>query len=156
MTYQSISQRVADTAMMGLGFQIVATMYQITLTLSLILNEFSVKEANNRRFYFYLFLCVCMFLQVLSLILVYTNSENPRKDRYRLEAIFYSFLTLIYFTIFCLLNKKMSHLDIETIHTDKISVKSQFGVFMFAFATRTVYYLMQMVFMSFNYYTALL
>ena len=131
-------------------------MYQITLTLSLILSEFSVKDANHRRFYFYLFLSVCMFLQILSLLLVYSNSDDPRKDRYRLEAIAYTLLTLVYFAVFCLLNKKMSHLDIECINTDKISVKCQFGVFMFAFATRTVYYLLQMVFMSFNYYTALL
>ena len=43
--YTSICKILADTAMMGLGFQIVATMFQITLTLSLILNELTVQEA---------------------------------------------------------------------------------------------------------------
>ena len=42
--YTSICKILADTAMMGLGFQIVATMYQITLTLSLMLNELTVKN----------------------------------------------------------------------------------------------------------------
>ena len=76
-----------------------------------------------RRFYFYLFLAVCMFLQILSLVLIYSNSSNPRRDRYRLEAVAYSLLTLVYFAVFLLLNKKMSNLDIDAINADKISIK---------------------------------
>ena len=50
-------------------------------------------------------------------------------------------LTLIYFTVFLLLNQKMSRLDIEKLNSDKVSIKCQFGVFMFAFSTRTMYYI---------------
>ena len=51
----------------------------------------------------------------------------------------------------------MSKLDIGTIHADKMSIKCQFGIFMFAFATRTLYYIIQiMVSLDFNYTSALL
>ena len=143
--------------MMALGFQIVATMFQISLTLSLILNEISVAEASRRRFYFYLFLAVCMFLQILSLVLIFSYKSDARKKRYQLEVAAYSLLTTVYFLVFLLLNQKMSKLDIGTIHADKISIKCQFGVFMFAFATRTLYYIAQIFAnLEFNYSTALL
>ena len=108
---------------MALGFQIVATMFQITLTLSLILEEITVKEASKRRFYFYFFLAICMFLQIFSLVLIFSLNEDARKRRYKLEVAAYSLLTIIYFFVFILLNQKMSKLDIGTIHADKISIK---------------------------------
>ena len=110
--------------MMGLGFQIVATMYQITLTLSLILNEISVKEARQRRFYFYAFLAVCMFLQIFSLIIIFSYSKNTRVKRFRLEVGAYGLLSIVYFSVFILLNQKMSRLDIGTIRTDKVSIRN--------------------------------
>ena len=127
--------------MMGLGFQIVATMYQITLTLSLLLGEVSVKEASKRRFYFYIFLAICMFLQTASLAIIFSYRSNTRLRRYRLEVAAYSILTIIYFGVFFLLNQKMSKLDIGTISADKVSIKCQFGVFMFAYGTRAMYYI---------------
>merc|ERR1719464_490427 len=99
--------------MMGLGFQIVATMYQITLTLSLMLNELTVKEARARRLIFYIFLGTCMLLQVISLVLVFSYNVNVRDRRYSLEVAAYSLLTIIYFVVFILLNQKMSRLDID-------------------------------------------
>ena len=94
----------ADTAMMGLGFQIVATMFSITLTLQLILQEINVNEASTRRMYFYIFLAVCMLLQVLSLFFIFARDSNAREKRYQLQVAAYSMLTLIYFTVFLLLN----------------------------------------------------
>ena len=147
----------ADTAMMGLGFQIVATMFSITLTLQLILQEINVHEASTRRMYFYIFLAVCMLLQVLSLFFIFARDSNAREKRYQLQVAAYSMLTLIYFTVFLLLNQKMSRLDIEKLNSDKVSIKCQFGVFMFAFSTRTMYYIVQLIAkLKFSYATALL
>ena len=90
-------------------------------------------------------------------MLIFSLNENARKRRYKLEVSAYSLLTIIYFFVFCLLNQKMSKLDIGTIHADKMSIKCQFGIFMFAFATRTLYYIIQiMVSLDFNYTSALL
>ena len=69
----------------------------------------------------------------------------------------YGLLTLIYLTVFLLLNQKMSRLDIEKINSDKVSIKCQFGIFMFAFSTRTFYYVIQLVAkLQFTYASALL
>ena len=81
-TAESVARVFADTAMMGLGFQIVATMFSITLTLQLILQEIKVHEASTRRMYFYIFLSVCMLLQVLSLFFIFARDSNAREKRY--------------------------------------------------------------------------
>ena len=98
-----------------------------------------------------------MFVQTAALAIIFLyDDSNVRVERFRLAVAAYSLLTVIYFVIFFLLNQKMSKLDIDTINADKISIKFQFGIFMFAFATRDLYYITQILIkFRFNYFTAM-
>ena len=49
MTFGEISRTVACTSYIVLGFIISATMYQLAVSLGLILNFFDLKEANTRK-----------------------------------------------------------------------------------------------------------
>ena len=67
----AISVNVANCAMIALGFVVLVTMFQITVSIQLLYDEITVKAATIKRVIFNSTACVCVIVHISLMTAIY-------------------------------------------------------------------------------------
>ena len=136
----AISKNAADCAMIALGFVVLVTMYQITVSIQLLYEEISVQAATKRRIIFNTIAGFCVLFHISSTTAIYLVTTFGAVVVASLECG----MTILLTTVFCFVLthflKKLSKFKIRSsLSNEKRSVRKQFYVFFWAFSTKAIY-----------------
>ena len=136
---------MATLSYIALGIQIISTMYQITLSIRVMVGDVEYLEGKKRRNHFYGFLISLILALVIMIVLA--NLEHGRgifKIKSTMSITFiviFALLSIIFTVTICKLMQMMQKVSSEAcFESEKSSVLYQFFFFLVAFATRTLFY----------------
>ena len=147
-TFYRVVAIIATLSSFGLGLLMISTMYQIALSIKVLVGDVGYQEGKKRRncFYWMLLSLVVGF----SLFIVLANIE--RIDLFKMKStmfitfiVIFSLLSIIFTATICILMKAMDKInDEKDFRREKLSILMQFFVFLVAFVSRAVFYSLEL------------
>ena len=128
-----------------LGIQIISTMYQITLSIRVMVGDVDYLEGRKRRNYFYGFLVSLILGFVIVIVLACTERDfaifKIKSTMFITFIVIFALLSAIFTVTICKLMQTMKKVSNEAcFESEKSSILQQFFFFLVAFVTRTIFY----------------
>ena len=108
-----ISMSAANCAMIALGFVILVTMFQITVSIQLLYDEITVKSATIKRVIFNIISCCCVIAHVSLMTAIYLEATLGAIFVASLECTMTIFLAIVFCFVLVLFLKKLSLFNIR-------------------------------------------
>ena len=96
--------------MICIGFTLIVTMVQLTVSLQQVLNEIHLQLAQFRNLVVQISagFAIALYAMSLTYIIVYMDDSSQLRFMYYLWVTYYSLMSLVYFLTILILNSKMS------------------------------------------------
>ena len=133
----------ATCAFLVLGLLMVITMFQIAISIQLILREISHSTAITRSILVNIASGVCAMGFVVSAVLLFFSANINAREMYWVYTAFYSFLSVLYTAVMVYIIKMINKLksrEQKNLDREKNSVKKQFWFFLIAFVSRAAFF----------------
>ena len=107
---ESIPAQLAMFTMICIGFTLIVTMVQLTVSLQQVLNEIHLQLAQFRNLIVQISagFAIALYAMSLTYIIVYMDDSSQLRFMYYLWVTYYSLMSLVYFLTILILNSKMS------------------------------------------------
>ena len=126
--------------MICIGFTLVTTMYQLTMSLKIVLGEITVEQMNRRNLVARIL--VASAAAIYGSLVIFIETVIGFDYIYFLWITYFSLLSGLYILVIFQLNSKMKRLA-GNFNVEIASINRQFIVFLFAYLTRLTYEIAQ-------------
>ena len=137
---------IAYVAFLGVGLVVVSTMFQIGLSLQVVSSEIDAAVAQRRARCFYSAASLIMVLASGVEVFLHIYYDEDLED-IRLNKIFdtlwYTLVTALYIIVICFLVGQLKKINEEELHSEKMSIIRQFGIFLAGYVAWTVYIIIE-------------
>ena len=138
MTFGEICRNIACTAYIVLGFIISATMFQLSVSLSLVLNMIDLKDANTRKTTYNVTLLVINVGYITCAAFEVYLDEMEHREHLIFEALGLLVLCLIFFCTIVELIRKLRIFVLEETKTEARLLSVQFCIFLLAYGSKVI------------------
>lgn len=138
MTFGEICRNICCTSYIVLGFIISATMYQLSVSLGLVLNMFDLKDANTRKLTYNVMLVIINICYITCAIFEYYLDSREHREHLIFEALGLIVLCLIFFCTIVELIRKLRIFVLEETKLEARLLSVQFCIFLLAYGSKFV------------------
>ena len=138
MTFGEICRNIACTAYIVLGFIISATMFQLSVSLSLVLNMIDLKDANTRKTTYNVTLVIINVGYITCAAFEVYLDEMEHREHLIFEALGLVVLCLIFFCTIVELIRKLRIFVLEETKTEARLLSVQFCIFLLAYGSKVI------------------
>ena len=138
MTFGEICRNTANTSYIILGFIISATMFQLSVSLGLVLNMFDLKEANQRKTTYNVTLVVITLGYVACTCFENYLDSIEHREHLIFEVLGLIVLCLIFFCTIVELIRKLRIFVLEETKLEARLLSMQFCIFLLAYGSKLI------------------
>ena len=138
MTFGEICRNISCTSYIVLGFIISATMYQLSVSLGLVLNMFDLKEANTRKTTYNVTLSIITIGYITCSVFEQYLDSVEHREHLIFEALGLVILCLPFFATIVELIRKLRIFVLEETKLEARLLSVQFCVFLLAYGSKVI------------------
>ena len=138
LTFGEICRNIACSSYIVLGFIICATMYQLSVSLGLILNFFDLKDANTRKTTYNVTLLIINICYITCTAFECYLDSVEHREHLIFEALGLVVLCLIFFATIVELIRKLRIFVLEETKLEARLLGIQFILFLFAYGSKVI------------------
>ena len=138
MTLGIVARQIGDVTYILLGYSLSAIMFQLSVSLSLILNIIDLEEANQRKITYNICITVISVVYIVLASVEYKLDDIQGYEHLAFEAIGLIILFLIYFSTIVDLIRKLRIFLLEETKLEGRLIRIQFLIFFIAYGSKII------------------
>ena len=138
MTLGIVARQIGDVTYILLGYSLSAIMFQLSVSLSLILNIIDLEEANQRKITYNICITVISVVYIVLASVEYKLDDIHGYEHLVFEAIGLIILFLIYFSTIVDLIRKLRIFLLEETKLEGRLIRIQFLIFFIAYGSKII------------------